>query len=134
MPSTLTSTTYSERGSATSTPRRVNQYSGQACTTMELVTRNGTVQQPSHQVSLTSSQTLRLQSSDVIDDATFVERRRKNNEAAKRSRDARRLKERQTQLRAATLEQENVRLRTELAVLRNQSAKLHCLLYNKFGV
>jgi len=93
-----------------------------------------------HQLSLTSykrcsSEPLRLMSSDDMDDGVaYVERRRKNNEAAKRSRDARRLKEQQTALRAAALEQENIQLRAELAVLRNQAAKLHCLLYNKVGI
>ena len=72
--------------------------------------------------------------SDDVDHVAYVERRRKNNEAAKRSRDARRLKERQTAMRAAALQQENVQLKAELVVLRNQAAKLHCLLYNKLGI
>jgi len=64
-------------------------------------------------------------------DATYAERRRKNNEAARRSRDARRMKERETCLRAALLQQENVRLRAEMAVLKTEIARLHCLLYDK---
>lgn len=84
-----------------------------------------------------SSEPLPPSTADVLghsDDLAYVERRRKNNEAAKRSRDARRLKEHQTALRAAALERENAQLRAEIAVLRSQAAKLHCLLYNKLGI
>ena len=63
-------------------------------------------------------------------DALYWERRRKNNEAAKRSRDARRAKEDEIAIRAAYLEQENLRLKVEVAALRNETAKLRCLLYN----
>ena len=66
-----------------------------------------------------------------VADPTYAERRRKNNEAARRSRDARRMKERETCLRAALLQQENVRLRAEMAVLKTEIARLHCLLYDK---
>ena len=57
-------------------------------------------------------------------DEAYWERRRKNNEAAKRSRDSRRAKEDEIAIRAAFLEQENIRLRVELAALRQQTAKL----------
>lgn len=63
-------------------------------------------------------------------DALYWERRRKNNEAAKRSRDARRAKEDEIAIRAAYLEQENLRLKVEVAALRNETAKLRCMLYN----
>lgn len=64
-------------------------------------------------------------------DAAYWERRRKNNEAAKRSRDARRAKEDEIAIRAAFLEQENIQLKYENATLRNEAAKLRCLLYNR---
>jgi len=48
------------------------------------------------------------------------ERRRKNNEAAKRSRDARRLKENEVAVRASFLEQENIQLKMELVQLRTE--------------
>ena len=67
----------------------------------------------------------------VAADPTYAERRRKNNEAARRSRDARRMKERETCLKAALLQQENVRLRAEMAVLKTEIARLHCLLYDR---
>ncbi|XP_071963288.1 uncharacterized protein [Antedon mediterranea] len=62
-------------------------------------------------------------------DDTYWERRRKNNEAAKRSRDARRAKEDQIAIRAALLEQENMRLRIELAALKEEMIKLRDTVY-----
>lgn len=67
--------------------------------------------------------------SNNIDDA-YRERRRKNNEAAKRSRDARRAKEDDIALRAALLERENLQLKVELAQLKQETNRLRCLLYN----
>ncbi|CAN7999580.1 unnamed protein product [Ixodes hexagonus] len=66
---------------------------------------------------------------DLKDDA-YWERRRKNNEAAKRSRDARRAKEDEIAIRAAFLEQENLKLKVEVAALKNEMSKLRCLLYS----
>ena len=67
---------------------------------------------------------------DEQKDDMYWERRRKNNEAAKRSRDARRAKEDQIAIRAALLEQENLKLRVEVAALKTETAKLRCMLYN----
>ena len=64
-------------------------------------------------------------------DDSYWERRRKNNEAAKRSRDSRRAKEEEIALRAAFLEQENLKLRAQVNVLKTETAKLHYLLYNR---
>lgn len=64
-------------------------------------------------------------------DEHYWERRRKNNDAAKRSRDARRRKEEEIALRAAFLEQENLKLRAQVAILKNETAKLHYMLYNR---
>lgn len=64
-------------------------------------------------------------------DEAYWERRRKNNEAAKRSRDARRMKEEEIAMRAAFLEQENLKLRAQVAILKNETAKLHYMLYNR---
>ncbi len=60
---------------------------------------------------------------DAKDDA-YWERRRKNNEAAKRSRDARRQKEDEIAMKAALLEQENLRLRLEVAQLKAETERL----------
>ncbi|GFO35415.1 thyrotroph embryonic factor [Plakobranchus ocellatus] len=67
---------------------------------------------------------------DEQKDAAYWERRRKNNDAAKRSRDARRAKEDEIALRAALLEQENIKLRVEVASLKTETSRLRCLLYN----
>ncbi|XP_017259389.3 hepatic leukemia factor-like, partial [Kryptolebias marmoratus] len=56
---------------------------------------------------------------DLKDDKYWA-RRRKNNMAAKRSRDARRLKENQIAIRAAFLEKENSALRQEVSALRKE--------------
>ena len=64
-------------------------------------------------------------------DEAYWERRRKNNEAAKRSRDMRRAKEEEIALRAACLEQENLKLRAQVAILKNDTAKLHYMLYSR---
>ncbi len=69
--------------------------------------------------------------SGELRDGAYWERRRKNNEAAKRSRDARRAKEEEIALRAAFLEQENLKLRAQVAILKNETAKLHYMLYNR---
>ncbi|XP_043591026.1 thyrotroph embryonic factor [Bombus pyrosoma] len=61
-------------------------------------------------------------------DAAYRERRRKNNEAAKRSRDARRAKEDEIAIRAAFLEHENKKLKYEISVLKNETAKLMAYL------
>ncbi|XP_059138677.1 thyrotroph embryonic factor-like [Physella acuta] len=68
---------------------------------------------------------------DVKKDEAYWDRRRKNNEAAKRSRDARRQKEEEIAMRAAFLEQENLKLRAQVAILKNETAKLHYMLYNR---
>ncbi|XP_039991040.1 TEF transcription factor, PAR bZIP family member a isoform X2 [Xiphias gladius] len=56
-------------------------------------------------------------------DERYWQRRKKNNLAAKRSRDARRLKENQITVRAAFLERENTALRTEVAELRKECGR-----------
>lgn len=62
-------------------------------------------------------------------DPAYWEKRRKNNEAAKRSRDARRAKEDEIAIRCAFLEQENVKLRYEVAALREETKRYRALLY-----
>lgn len=56
-------------------------------------------------------------------DAAYYERRRKNNEAAKRSRDSRRQKEQEVAIRCQFLERENASLKYQLALARVQSNK-----------
>ena len=57
-------------------------------------------------------------------DEKYWARRQKNNVAAKRSRDARRIKENQISLRAAYLEKETETLKIELAASRKENAEL----------
>ncbi|XP_036937599.1 TEF transcription factor, PAR bZIP family member a isoform X2 [Acanthopagrus latus] len=69
-------------------------------------------------------------------DEKYWQRRKKNNVAAKRSRDARRLKENQITVRAAFLERENAALRSEVADLRKESGRFKNLVGRyeaKFG-
>ncbi|KDR12244.1 hepatic leukemia factor-like [Zootermopsis nevadensis] len=75
---------------------------------------------PSPQPSSSTSE----QSSPNGKDAAYLEKRRKNNEAAKRSRDARRAKEDELALWKEFLERENQRLRYELMLLRNRGVQV----------
>uniref|UniRef100_A0A3B4FAF8 BZIP domain-containing protein n=1 Tax=Pundamilia nyererei TaxID=303518 RepID=A0A3B4FAF8_9CICH len=61
-------------------------------------------------------------------DDKYWARRRKNNLAAKRSRDARRLKENQIAIRASFLEKENSALRQEVADLRKELGRTKNIL------
>ncbi|KAJ8969873.1 hypothetical protein NQ317_011864 [Molorchus minor] len=64
-----------------------------------------------------------------IDDPTYWEKRKKNNEAAKRSRDARRAKEDEITIRCAFLEQENMQLKFRVATLEEENKKLQQIIY-----
>ncbi|XP_054461552.1 D site albumin promoter binding protein a [Anoplopoma fimbria] len=64
-------------------------------------------------------------------DDRYWSRRVKNNEAAKRSRDARRLKENQISVRAAFLERENAALRQEVADMRKELGRCRNII-NKY--
>uniref|UniRef100_G3UT79 HLF transcription factor, PAR bZIP family member n=1 Tax=Meleagris gallopavo TaxID=9103 RepID=G3UT79_MELGA len=68
---------------------------------------------------------------DDLKDDKYWARRRKNNMAAKRSRDARRLKENQIAIRASFLEKENSALRQEVADLRKELGKCKNVLANR---
>ncbi|XP_069738915.1 D site-binding protein-like [Phaenicophaeus curvirostris] len=65
---------------------------------------------------------------DEQKDEKYWSRRSKNNAAAKRSRDARRLKENQISVRAAFLERENAALRLEVAAARRELNRFRALL------
>ncbi|XP_076468458.1 thyrotroph embryonic factor-like [Babylonia areolata] len=60
---------------------------------------------------------------DLKDDRYWA-RRKKNNVAAKRSRDARRVKENQIAMRASYLEKENMSIRDEIEKMRHENAHL----------
>lgn len=61
-------------------------------------------------------------------DDRYWSRRKKNNLAAKRSRDARRLKENQITVRASFLERENAALRQQVAELRKDCGRCKNIL------
>lgn len=61
-------------------------------------------------------------------DDKYWSRRKKNNVAAKRSRDARRLKENQITVRASFLERENAALRQQVAELRKDCGRCKNIL------
>ncbi|CAH0403873.1 unnamed protein product [Chilo suppressalis] len=63
-----------------------------------------------------------------LKDEKYFERRRRNNQAAKKSRDARRIREDQIAWRACLLEQENASLRAHIAALRQEALTLRGLL------
>ncbi|KAM3957664.1 uncharacterized protein ACR2FA_008375 [Aphomia sociella] len=63
-----------------------------------------------------------------LKDEKYFERRRRNNQAAKKSRDARRMREDQIAWRACVLEQENASLRAHIAALRQEALALRALL------
>uniref|UniRef100_A0A8C7XP98 D site albumin promoter binding protein a n=1 Tax=Oryzias sinensis TaxID=183150 RepID=A0A8C7XP98_9TELE len=67
---------------------------------------------------------------DEQKDEKYWSRRVKNNEAAKRSRDARRLKENQISVRAAFLERENAALRQEVADMRKELGRCRNIINN----
>jgi hypothetical protein len=60
-------------------------------------------------------------------DAIYFEKRARNNDSAKRSRDARRIKEQEIQDRVNFLEHENSRLVMENQAIRYQLSQLHTL-------
>ena len=62
---------------------------------------------------------------------TYWERRKKNNASAKKSRDARKTRELQTQIKAAFLERENLRIHAQLMIAQQENACLKRVLCAK---
>ncbi|KAG8182252.1 hypothetical protein JTE90_024185 [Oedothorax gibbosus] len=65
---------------------------------------------------------------DEQKDDKYFERRKRNNAAAKKSRDARKQREDEIALRACFLEKENAVLRAQVAALREEGASLRQML------
>ncbi|ALC42233.1 CG7786 [Drosophila busckii] len=65
---------------------------------------------------------------DAQKDDKYYERRKRNNEAAKKSRDARKIREDRIAFRAALLEQENSLLRAQVLALRDELQTVRQLL------
>ncbi|XP_069987243.1 uncharacterized protein [Penaeus vannamei] len=70
---------------------------------------------------------------DTLKDEKYYERRKRNNLAAKKSRDARKQREDQVAMRASYLEKENAILRAQVATLRDEASSLRHLLLQKKG-
>ncbi|XP_044757836.1 hepatic leukemia factor-like [Coccinella septempunctata] len=66
-----------------------------------------------------------------LKDEKYYERRKRNNQAAKKSRDARKMREDQVALRATILEHENAILRAQVLTLREETSALRRLLLQK---
>lgn len=64
-------------------------------------------------------------------DPCYLEKRRRNNEAAKRSRDARKAKEDEIAIRCAYLEQENLKLKLRITDLERDKDTLQNMLYRQ---
>lgn len=62
-------------------------------------------------------------------DPVYWEKRKKNNEAAKKSRDARKAREDEVAIRCAFLEQENLKLKLKIAALQSDTTRLQSLVY-----
>lgn len=61
------------------------------------------------------------------EDPNYREKRRKNNEAAKRSRDARKAKEDEIAVRCAFLEQENIKLKMQISSVEQENARMRMM-------
>ncbi|XP_071100864.1 D site-binding protein-like [Haliotis cracherodii] len=68
---------------------------------------------------------------DEQKDGKYFERRQRNNNAAKKSRDARKAREDEIAIRASFLEKENAILRAQVATLREEANSLRQLLLQK---
>ncbi|KAG5892749.1 hypothetical protein JTB14_001120 [Gonioctena quinquepunctata] len=71
----------------------------------------------------------RNQPSSKSEDPSYLEMRKKNNEAVKRSRDARKAKVDENAIRCALLEQDNIKLKLTLAALSNEINRLESTFY-----
>lgn len=68
---------------------------------------------------------------DELKDSKYYERRKRNNVAAKKSRDSRKAREDEIAIRASFLEKENAILRAQVATLRDEANSLRQLLLSK---
>ena len=69
---------------------------------------------------------------EPTDRESYWERRKKNNASAKKSRDARKAREQEIQIKAAFLERENVRMLTQLMMVQRENECLKRVLCAKY--
>lgn len=60
----------------------------------------------------------------LFDVVRYLEKRRRNNESARKSRESRRRREKETKERISILQEENIKLRTEIQILREEICRL----------
>ena len=65
-------------------------------------------------------------SNSLSKDESYWEKRKKNNEAARRSRNVRKAKEQETALRAEFLEKENARMKMQLSMMLSHVISCNC--------
>lgn len=68
---------------------------------------------------------------DECKDSAYWERRKRNNESAKRSREMRRMKEQRNTIRMLCLEKENFELRTQLDLVNKELDRMRQMMYTK---
>ncbi|CAH0560454.1 unnamed protein product [Brassicogethes aeneus] len=76
-----------------------------------------------------SNKNIKRSPSSSVSDPHYLEKRKRNNEAAKKSRDARKAKEDEIAIRCAFLEKENLHLKIKIATLENERDRLHSMVY-----
>jgi len=91
------------------------------CTTLHVATQQNIVNSRSKASAVPSQ----------YKDAAYYEKRRKNNESAKKSREARQHKEQVIVAHVQILKEENMRLKAENKLLNRQSRELLARLYNR---
>lgn len=69
---------------------------------------------------------------EPTDRESYWERRKKNNASAKKSRDARKAREQEIQIKAAFLERENLRILTQLMMVQRENECLKRVLCSKY--
>jgi len=102
---------------------------------------NTVAQQQENQDKLNDEPTEKKRKEDALEDdhisngpkerETYWERRKKNNASAKKSRDARKARELRTQLKAAFLERENLRIHAQLMIAQQENVCLKRVLCGK---
>ncbi|KAF7490090.1 hypothetical protein SSS_10423 [Sarcoptes scabiei] len=63
-------------------------------------------------------------SAKIVKNEIYLEKRRRNNESARKSRESRRRREKETKERISILQEENIKLRTEIQILREEICRL----------
>jgi hypothetical protein len=129
--SSSTNTSTSSVSLTPSPPHQQQRYS--LMNTNPLKTCTDQVNSYNNRICTSESQSLPLKKRRAIPveqkDSHYWDKRRKNNESAKRSRDIKREKETRVYVRNTFLEQENLQLKTQVALYEAEIEKLRCIAY-----